>query len=223
MSDAVVSQTGLRFLSPSLLIFCIEHIENRFPGWWWSISQQVGKVTISIAPTRACPTIEDVAISKTKKGDSGCIRVFSYGDKTDNNVVVFGNWFSGALAWVDAYRNQLLHEVREEHPEFLNDITLAATRRKQVPMDLKILQSEYERFLSNVSGIEQYGGHRIENIYLGSCELSVDCSLRGKRKDGSEFDISMDFQGSCRLYDSLDYCHRELTSEVLAAMQGIEL
>lgn len=208
MKNQIISSTGIRFLRPTILIDSIIKIEVNLPGWWWSLSQKKDKVTISMAPAENCPNQQDVIFSKTKEGDAGFINTFNLSDHSYSEDK-FLLWLDGIVKAIRSFEFLKIDSA-------LKSIDSNKTwYRTQSAQNLLNLKEAYSAFLQKLEVFEKKD-HILKEIYLGSCDLSADCSLRGNRSDGTEFDISIDLHGHDEsISDSLKDCVTELINDIL--------
>lgn len=208
MTLKVTSVTGIHFLTPPTFISAVRKIEEYLPGWWWSLSQMTGKITLTTGPSQNSPDLRDLAFSKTRKGDEGLINLTCH--SSHDSETSFLSWLDQTLAICTEHR----HTV--EFESLSKDVsTQSSLYRKQSTEDLDTLLTSYSAFLAKVELFEN-NKRLLDEIYLGSCDLSVDCSLRGKRANGQKFDVSVDLTGAdANLSESLDWSVVELYSDIL--------
>jgi hypothetical protein len=207
MTDTIITKREITLLSAPTLVKAIKNLEHCVPGWWWSISQMRKRIRVTVAPQRSAPDAKHVALAKTKLGDEG----FHYSDhfaapEQEESFLEF-------IA--------MICRMSKEHSDHLvpseDDIAqvdLKVSFRRQSEDDLKRLEDSYTKFLKEVATIEE-GGNELREVYLGSCDLSIDCSLRGLRDDVSEFDISVDLIDDAILAESLDEAVIEIKQDIV--------
>lgn len=172
----------INFLAPKELTGIIKRIESQLPGYWYSVSQQKDKVTLSLGPSVYCLLDADRAWSLTKEGDKGAILDIPYEaegfyEKIKEVLAAFVEKVKGIRSEIEAAGGEM--------PKYLERY------RQQSKDDLESLKKVYGVFLRNV---DIYRAHNldIEELYLGSCQLTVDCSIRGTDAKREAFDISVD-------------------------------
>ncbi len=211
MENPIISSTGIRFLSPTIFTQAISKIETSLPGWWWSLSQTHRSVTFSTGPGQNCPDPREVLFANTSKGDRGFITpLYHLKDMSSEDKF---------LVWID----DIIRYIKDSVLEYTNTLDKSVQSiqlnktwyRSQSTESLSHLKEAYSAFLQKLEVFEKKG-HILEQLYLGSCDLSVDCSLRGKRDDNTEFDISIDLHGGdVEIVDSLKDCVTELINDIL--------
>lgn len=206
MTIPYISKSNIIFLPANELIFLISSIEDQFPGWWWSISQSENLIRFSMGPARECPYLIDREFVKTPKGDNGFI--FNYYFHHLNNLPDLIDYFQYNLNLANEYRTSL----RKFFPN-LDIEKQSSPYRFQSQIDLNILKFSYKNTLENFKAVELQG-YEIKELYLGSCQLSVDCSIRGVDDHLQNFDISCDLTTGS-LYDSLDLSTKDLTKQAV--------
>jgi hypothetical protein len=209
MTLPLVTKSGFCLLSPQALIDCVTMIEKGYPGWWWSLSQRRDLIFVNMGPGRNCPLKADVAWAMTREGDTGS----SYSHDVKPGVVDEADLIENIDTFTISFNSvDRLEEIRANGGRIIETLPLAY--RKQSEADLTILKRIYENFLADVKSVEARG-HQIEEIYIGSCDSSADCSIRGKRVDDSEFDISFDLTGEGTIAEALSWAAGELKNDVL--------
>ena len=208
MTQKIISKEVTRFLTPFTLFNIIKKIEAYCPGWWWSLSQKLNCVTISLGPSKHCPHVYDVAFSDTRLGDRGLVNSFHFQALHQEPEVL--RWVDHLFTTIDHHRNGIKESVND-----FSNIEMKSHYRKQSHSALNDLSTQYINFQKMLS-LLKVRNYTLHELYLGSCELSVDCSLRGLSPNGSEFDISMDLHGyENTIADSLRWSIIELTNEIL--------
>ena len=178
----------------------IRDIEATYRGWIWSLSWRCNELTITLIPAHNSVLEIDRLIADTERGDKGFIfsfRIESPDDaylgqtfiKSINNVIVHVRQF---------YRIQFnLDKI--EKPHLYKELP---SPRRQTDDDLHKFYFSYEKLVESVKSVA--GTHVcVEQLYLGSCDLSVDCSLRGTSSWDERFDISSDIKDGI-LADSIN-------------------
>jgi hypothetical protein len=216
--DTIFSKKEICFLNPDTLILTIQRLEQNLPGWWWSISQRPTSLTISVGPTKHSPLVTDVALANTKFGDAGFIN--EYYHKNECSERFFLSWLSKLFDIFELHRSVMT---------ICEDLTVLSggpQRRFQSHDDLTDLKARYAEFLVEVSAIEQKGWV-LSEVYLGSCELSVDCSLRGHKDHVAEdaenylFDHTCDIQEKdCNISQSLSEALEYLKEDIETVSQS---
>ena len=203
-----ISKENIHLLTSSTLVEMIKRIENYCPGWWWSVSQSPGNITLSLGPSRNSPTAVDVAFSRTRDGDAGLINSFCF--ETGDSESEFLVGIIQVFRQIDYYRRLISEKGLD--PSLVQENSYY---RKQSVEDLISLKNIYDVFLKEVPLLESRQ-HCLKEVYLGSCDLSVDCSLRGMKLDKTPFDISIDLKGiDSILANSLEISLVELKNEIL--------
>lgn len=211
MSNQIISSAGIRFLNPTVLTQAINKIETSLPGWWWSLSQQKDNwIGFSCGPGQNCPNPFDVEYSKTKAGDQGFVLgMFLTSEENDVN---FANWLDRKIQEINIKTQAFIKS--QDH---ISIPISCLIYRKQDTADLEQLKSIYTNFLKEVNLFEDHG-HILKELYLGSCDLSVDCSIRGNVVGKDKFDISIDYlEGS--IADSLQASISELKNNILTCKE----
>lgn len=214
MENPIISSTRIRFLSPIALIQVISKIETSLPGWWWSISQQKDNwIGFNCGPGQNCPNSFDTEYSKTKAGDQGFVLgMFLMQEESDTK---FTDWLDRKIQEINIKTQAFIKS--QDHISLSQPSVIY---RKQNLNDLEQLKSGYTNFLKEVNLFED-NSHILKELYLGSCDLSVDCSIRGKITDGDEFDISIDYlTGS--IADSLQDATSELKNNILTCKEKVK-
>lgn len=186
MIKDVVTRNSLYLLNPSVLVKAVEMIEKDHPGWWWSLSQKKNRISLSMGPGRNGPREKDLKLALTKEGDTG----FHYGiyfcsHQMEEDFLI---WLNTVFLSIAPLRTKASFACPHPTQE------LAARQpwyRHQDSNKLKYLSDQYENLLSDVAFIESKD-YRFTEVYIGACDTSSDCSLRGTRHDGSDFDITVD-------------------------------
>lgn len=208
MTFAVLTSAGIQLITPDTLIKAVKVIEDKLPGWWWSISQKRRRIYVSFGPGKNCPNPLDVAWSKTKLGDGGIISSFYIAETQDESL--FLTWLNERIAEVEPHRAHM----RRDNPD-LPDLNPQAVYRHQDNKALVELKDWYQAFIKEVPFIEREK-HIFHEVYLGSCDFSTDCSLRGHRDDGSEFDITVDLTGvHDTIAQSIEWSLSELKNDII--------
>lgn len=206
MTIPYISKRNISFLPANEMIFLIKLIEDQLPGWWWSISQSEGLIRFSVGPAKDCPYLIDREFVKTPKGDHGFI--FTYAFYSLNNIPDLIDYFQ--------YNLNLVQEHRTALRKFFPDLDIEKQPSKyrfQTQEDLDSFKLSYKKSLEEFSKVESRG-YELKELYLGSCQLSVDCSIRGINDHLQDFDISYDLTlGS--LYDSLELSLKDLVSQTV--------
>jgi hypothetical protein len=204
MSLVASKSSPIELLSVDTLIHTISQIEMICPGWWYTVSQQDDEIWVNVGPGRQCPREEDNKYALTKHGDQGSLLIF---DKTggidDDDFRQTLNTFLLSFNSNRGLEPGVIHLVPRENVPF----------RFQSVDDLKALQANYEGLLRGITLLHQRG-HHVGEVYLGSCDLSADCSLRGKRVDDSEFDVSFDLKDGT-IAEALSWSFNELKNDAL--------
>lgn len=214
MTDAVVTSDGIHMLDPLDLVEIVKNVEEKFTGWWWSISQKKIYISLTLGPGRNCPEAKDIVFAKTRRGDTGLSYLFHYENGKDTTDLL--KELPGVF--------DLIIETRDSTPpEDLDDASAPVTStaphlRRQSEKALTALKEQYTSFLESIPEFEK-NGRIFGEVYLGSCDFSVDCSLRGTRSDGKLFDISVDFTGEDPVIaDSLQTAMDELNEDIKACI-----
>jgi hypothetical protein len=228
MEIPVTTKKGIALLSSNTLNALITTIEKGLPGFWWSISQKPGTVTISGAPTPECPSAADVLYAFSDAGGSTTIvtPIIHFSNDQEATVLQWADHFvtyfkpqRDAFAVVfdqkTQERNAAVAKAAEENTptEIPPVVVLQPSYRSQSEADMTALMSAYSDFLSHIGTYEE-AGYALGELYLGSCTLSTDCSIRGLRSDGTEFDFSVDLQGNGPLADSVHEAESDLSSDL---------
>jgi hypothetical protein len=87
--------------------------------------------------------------------------------------------------------------------------------RRQSLRQLEDLSDTYKKLIEVELPIFEKHGYNVEEIYIGSCDLSADCSLRGHTTNGKEFDIAVDLQEDGTISEAMGYCISELANAIL--------
>lgn len=209
----------LKLLSANVLASCIQKIESQCPGWVWSISQYPGEIIFHLSPGRKGTWRPDYTLALTDEGDNGWDITFCYSNEEAklcfamvhelNAVEALSSLISG----LDKLRN-LTPVIRESFPK---NITNPMPYRHQTPEMIDTLLRQYNA-LTVVVDESHPQRCTVNNIYLGSCDLTIDCSIRGTWPDGSEFDFSHDEPDIV----SLGYSIKEANVEWLEALDTWE-
>lgn len=200
--EKVISKESIYFLSPEMIGTLIFQLETQLPGWWWSISQEKSSITVTRGPGKNSPYRADRELLDTEEGDRGFRDVLlPFNHDLENQIP----------SWINLVGAPLIFD-RRKYPEDKFDTSYVF--RHQNDGDLGSLRDSYLSFLNEVHLIEGEG-YLLEELYLGSCDLSVDCSIRGKRPNGQKFDVSVDFKGDACLADSLSASVSELKADIL--------
>ena len=212
MPELVVSKKAIHLMDPNILGILVKTIESYAKGWWWSISQTPGSIRISLGPSSSAQDPRDVFFATTKEGDVGIIEDLVF-DGSHNDLEILG-WVGRIVGQIAVIRDCI------GKTNNLDDITVVEKYRYQTSRQISILELAYKAFLNNVNLYESYD-HLFQEIYIGSCEVSVDCSLRGTRENGSEFDISLDlFDKDDGLHEAFNYAVLELQSDILTPREN---
>jgi hypothetical protein len=210
MSDSVVTKKGICLLNPATLTAAVKKIEEDHPGWWWSLSQRPGKISLSLGPGRNGPSLNDLKLAFTHQGDSG----FHYDvhvnpHQQEEELLI---WLSTVSLSIKQSRNNAVFQTGDP---FDHLVVSGEWYRKQSDWDLDFLNQQYSLFLSDLPMIEDKG-HLLSEIYLGACDTTADCSLRGTRADHSSFDVSVDIADRDKgIGDSLHWSLIELKDDIL--------
>jgi hypothetical protein len=188
MSTVTVTANSIALLSADTLIRAVSLIETKLAGWWWSLSQESGRITLSAGAGRNCPNPVDVALSRTREGDAGVIEsiCFTQGDR-EELVIEF---IEAYIMKMDAHRES----IKSNSPELIPEPN-ENWYRKQYSSELIDLRNRYYIFLTSIPVIESLSIHRLNEFYIGSCDLSADCSIRGTIGENEKFDFSVDLAG----------------------------
>lgn len=210
MENPTTSSIGIRFLSPAVLTEAIVKIETSLPGWWWSLSQQHKTITFSAGPGQNCPDPREVLFSRTRAGDRGFVNNLNYLKYIPG--ADFLVWIDDMLLFIKSNVLEYTNTLDKLFDNVQSDKVWYRNQPKDALFDLK---NAYATFLEKLDIFEKKG-HILKEVYLGSCDLSTDCSLRGTREDGTEFDISIDLRGGdVTIADSLKDCVTELINDIL--------
>lgn len=195
-----MTKNGIELLNSKQLVSAITNIEKLLPGYWWSISQKKDNIRISAGPSSHCLLDVYRAFSKTKEGDTGFHHDIDTTSGTKNismstNINMF-------VETIGAARDSLI-STDSTMPPYLGPC------RKQSKEELNIFKKVYTKFLLEIENIES-NGFSLEEVYIGSCQLSVDTSLRGKKEKDLPVDISHDLLHQAILADSFSDAFEEL-------------
>lgn len=220
MENPTTSSIGIRFLSPTVLTEAIVKIETSLPGWWWSLSQQHKKITFSAGPGQNCPDPREVLFSKTREGDRGFINNLNYLKYIPD--AEFLVWIDDMILFI---KGNVLEYTNTLDKPFNNIQSDKVWYRNQPKDALLNLESVYSTFLKTLNvAVAMNTGYVLQEMYVGSCDLSADCSLRGLRKDESEFDVSIDlFDRDASIADSLRNCEVELVNDILTFVSDFNI
>lgn len=198
----------INFLAPKELTGVISRVEQNFPGWWYSIYQHSHNVEIHLAPTPNCMLDTDRAWAETKEGDATKKIVVSY--VAEGFYENIKEEIANFCEKVKAVRRGFEEGNRPMPP-------YAGRHRRQEKSDLEHLQKTYRTFLSNVP-IYQQLGYCFREFHVGSCQLTVDCTLRGETQKGAPFEYLVDIKEGI-IADSLVEVMEDLR-ETLAEQAG---
>lgn len=204
----IQTKDGIVLLDEKALTTLVKGIEANFTGWSYSISQTKEGTKIWMSPDKYHAMLDtDRAFGTTKVGDTG----------------LFTNIPLHADEAVVQTTLECIKEVVGEHRSSTERDKLTAPNMVSLPRrqdrDARhAFRKTYKWFLRAVPDFES-NGVILREVYVGSCQLSVDVSLRGKvAHSGEPFDISYDFQDDACLYESLEYAMKDIRE--LAGMKG---
>lgn len=204
MTDDVVTKSGSYLLNEKDLVAFCKSVEKLIAGWWWSLSQTVNGISFSAGPGNSCPNLIDNGLLLTEQGDSGLHLYTTYNGSLERDQL--STFFNYIKDNVENLRAEYVKAGGKEHPPVNNHF------RQQSDSQWRELEIFYQHFISLVPRIEML--YTIRDIYLGSCDLSVDCSIRGLRDDGSEFDVSVDLMDAdASIGESLEWSVKELLND----------
>lgn len=157
-------------------------IESLLTGYWYSISQTKTEVTLNVGPSLYCLLDTDRAWAMTSEGDSGII-IRVPRDKYFNYDAIVSKFTSDVIGRVVKAR-QLMLEADTPLPAYVG------RPRQHSSDDRKKFRKRYAQLVRNM---EQYAVEDIDigEVYMGSCYLSADMSLRGVYCN-KPFDFSCD-------------------------------
>lgn len=179
-----MADQAIHFLSASNFKYLVMTIEKTLPGYWYSVSQKKDNIRISLGASQYCLLDTDRLWSLSSDGDGGRIIDIN----TTNMLGDFDAvpYLEPTFTKIRGIRETLTQTHIGTIPPFLEP------HRFQSKDDLHQLKKSYGEFLRNLDQFTQRG-ILIEELYLGSCQLSVDCSIRGRFTDGTPFDESNDY------------------------------
>jgi hypothetical protein len=176
-------QNPLVLISVETLGVLISTLEKELPGYWYSISQKKDNLTLSLGPSHYCLLDADRAWALTKEGDSGIIHSLSRSIPEDE---ILNRFKEDILSKIFTKREELLITKAPPFPPYqpgrrVHDKEARAKVRKR-----------YAQLIRELPTLQE-NGVDIEEIYIGSCNISVDCSIRGKFAN-KPFDESFDIK-----------------------------
>jgi len=158
-------------------------IEKELPGYWYSISQNKNGLTVSVGASLYCVLDTDRAWSLTTQGDKGLVCGISYDSMKTSGV-----------SPKDFFNDQILKTIVESRTKMTETLTefppYKTGRRIHDRDDRQKLRKKYSKLLRDLPSLIEHGVD-IEEVYIGSCHTSADCSLRGVYGN-RPFDISLD-------------------------------
>jgi len=161
-------------------------IEKELPGYWYSISQKKQTITISVGPSLYCLLDADRAWSLTREGDSGIVCAMSL---ESMNI--------SKMSPKDFFNEQIISLIREARKNIQNTTTVFPEyqrgRRVHDSNARQRVRKKYTNLLRDLPDILT-SDVDLEEVYIGSCHTSADCSLRGKYLN-KKFDFSKDLFG----------------------------
>lgn len=203
------TKSGITLLAPKTMSNLIKTIESNLPGWWWSVSQKADKLRISVGPSQYCLLDIDREMATIKEKEE-----FLFDLVLSESLAAVSDqvpeWFLAKKTEViNPEREEISQKKEKDFPGFVG------TPRQQSRDDRHIFRKSYGKFLSEVPALEKDGDVAINEIYVGSCQLSVDVSIRGVGRDAKEFDISYDYQGKAILADSFNDAVDQFKEEIV--------
>lgn len=193
-SDFCLTKNKIVFLSPDDLISLISRIEQHLPGYWYSLSLQKGNLRISVGPSKFCLLDVDRAWATTKEGDSGIICDIPL-NATYSIIALTTIYIENVEKKVSEIRKEML-DSGVQFPGYVGKF------RFQDRDARRSLRRRYTEFLNDLPEFEK-GSFSLKEFYIGSCQLSVDVSLRGIVGSKTPVDISVDLLGDAKLVESL--------------------
>lgn len=179
-------------ISPEELGSLISVIEKELPGYWYSISQTKVNFTISVGPSLYCLLDADRAWCLTDEGDKGIICSMSLESMTLTKT-----------SPKDFFNEQIMPLIRNARKSIQDNSTVFPEykrgRRIHDSNARQRVRKKYANLLREIP-ILRDNSIDLEEVYIGSCHTSADCSLRGVYLNKS-FDYSADLSGE---EDSMD-------------------
>lgn len=179
-----MADQAIRFLSASNFKYLVMTIEKTLPGYWYSVSQKKDNIHVSLGASQYCLLDADRLWSLSSDGDGGRIINIDTTNMLDDFDAV--PYLEPVFVEIRRIRETLTQTHIKPMPPFLEP------HRCQSKDDLHKLKKSYGEFLRNLGQFTQRG-ILIEELYLGSCQLSVDCSIRGRLAAGTAFDECNDY------------------------------
>ena len=183
----------LKLIDAKSMTYLVREIEDQFPGYWYSISQKETAIRISLGPSMNCILDLDRAWATLPTGDKGLHTYFDPREEFDAEKA-----FSQMLSIITQAREDVLN-AKVPVPAYVSK------PRKHSQDDLKRFRKRYNNLV--VEGIPKIvsNGLIVHEVYIGSCTLSVDVSIRGnKQSDNKPFDTSVDLIEDSILSQSID-------------------
>lgn len=190
-----MTEKTITFLTPKHLRGAISWIEKVFPGYWYSVSQTPNNIRVSLGPSQYCLLDTDRLWAETRDGDNG--RIIDITPQGDMEFFSLIPYLEPVLIEISNIRVSLIEKLTEKRPVF------AGPHRKQSRDDLEKFKKRYARFLREFEDFKKLGLN-VQELYVGSCQLSVDCSIRGIDRHGKGFDFSADLIEDAILMEALD-------------------
>lgn len=201
MTNFYRTQNKILLPSSNILTNFIETIEDYLPGWWYTF-HFTGEETfdVSMGPCNSCVDPESRYLLSIRPQGAGYDKTIRY----PHAKVDLTKFIDYLLSEKDkAFANK-------EGTLYQRD----SLSRHHSQINLENLAFGYNAFLEYLKSDKYDKKYPINQFMIGSCFLSADCSIRGIRPDGTPFDISYDFQGDGRLYDSVFTAYRDYEAMV---------
>ena len=230
-----------KWLSSRVVSETVIFIERHLPGWWYSISQKaisdeavetILQVKISLGASSSCPDAESLYLASTKEGDKGSFIDLSLDPGNISNDLYILNLFKESIRLIEEEKNS---NIPDKTDLFTENCFFSREQMARVHTHLEVgsFERSYRDLVTYldemvVSDNTEDPNVSIEELYVGSCTLSVDTSIRGTLRgtifDGTftePFDIRNDLTGNATLGDSIrtslklfQYCEKHaLTKE----------
>lgn len=176
----------------------IKSIEKELPGYWYSISQTKEGYTVSLGPTIHCLLDADRAWSLTEEGDKGIVACASNKAIALSKMTPNEFFYSETIPLIRDARKKLLESLKE-FPAYTSGRRIHdRDARQRVRKKYAALVREIPTLCKNFVDVEE--------IYIGSCHTSADCSIRGKYLN-RPFDFSNDLtEESSTMDQSIEKC-----------------
>lgn len=201
MRDLSVTKNGIHLLGENAIGFIIQILERNHPGWWYSVSQKADGTTLSLGPHPDCRSTKDRLLSVSDIYNRGFIQ-------SNPNIPAYSGLDTNQYRWFDAAYGAILDNIKAAYDTLVynGDTTTIPNRssshRIHTSEDRGDVVEAYWGLKKTLITFED-AGYCVDELYLGSCGLSADVSLRGIDQKGVPFDLSHDIKDQGKIADAL--------------------